>query len=139
MSDFPSPPRGSGRHSRQPSQFERGRTGNAGQVPPLFGRGHVDDVTVTNPDLYRVPVPGDPDFGEPPEISREIPRVVDPPRRESADLVVPRVFLEPDEMMDRLRARALRFAIVRDAVWIVLGLALVVQWAVVPLLTTLGF
>ncbi len=65
--------------------------------------------------------------------------VRDPLRDSQADLVIPRVFLELDETMDRLRARALRFAIARDAVWIVLGLVLVVQWAVMPLLTAVGF
>lgn len=35
------------------------------------------------------------------------------------DLVVPRIFVEPDEQMDALRARALRMAIFRDVFLVV--------------------
>lgn len=42
--------------------------------------------------------------------------------------VVPRVYVEPDEQMDRLRRRALRWSIVRDIVAITVGLYLLASW-----------
>jgi hypothetical protein len=48
-----------------------------------------------------------------------------PPRREPSyqDLVVPRVFVEPDEELDTLRIRSLRIAIVRDVLLIIFLMA----------------
>lgn len=54
------------------------------------------------------------------------------------DLVVPRVYLEPDEWMDKLRARALRFAIARDVVLIIIGLSFMWRLVILPLWLALG-
>ena len=54
------------------------------------------------------------------------------------DLVVPRVYLEPDERIDRLRARALWWSITRDMVAVCLGLYLLGSWVITPLWRALG-
>lgn len=149
MSDFPSPPRGSGRHHRNtsPPRYERGRpdVSSPGYLPPLQ---EPDDLVDSNPGLYRVTLPGEPGF-EDQEHARNLGPAIDQVRLNQSrrravmddsrtDLVVPRVYLEPDEIMDKLRARALRVAVVRDVLVIVLGLALVWRWVILPLWTALG-
>jgi hypothetical protein len=54
------------------------------------------------------------------------------------DMLIPRIWIEPDEKMDQLRARALRVAIVRDVVLIVLGLYLLGSWVILPMWRALG-
>lgn len=49
------------------------------------------------------------------------------------DLVVPRVYVEPDEYMDHLRERAFRWAIGRDIIACIVGL-LVIGWFVMRIL-----
>jgi hypothetical protein len=52
------------------------------------------------------------------------------------DLVVPRVYVEPDEALDKLRARALRWGIARD-VLLVAALLYAVGWMTRPLWSAL--
>jgi membrane protein YdbS with pleckstrin-like domain len=44
------------------------------------------------------------------------------------DMIVPRVFVEPDEDMDRLRRRVWRWAIGRDVVLVAVGLLVIGHW-----------
>jgi hypothetical protein len=44
-------------------------------------------------------------------------------------VVVPRVFVEPDELMDKLRARALRWGIARDVLLVAVAVFLLASWA----------
>lgn len=41
------------------------------------------------------------------------------------DLVIPRVYVEPDELLDRLRRRALRWAIARDVLAVIVLMYLI--------------
>jgi hypothetical protein len=54
------------------------------------------------------------------------------------DVVVPRVFVEPDEQMDKLRARALRWGIARDVMLVALAVFLLASWAGPAVLRLLG-
>lgn len=54
------------------------------------------------------------------------------------DLVVPRVFVEPDEQMDELRRSALRWGRVRDVVAIAVGLYLLGSWLIPGVWRVLG-
>jgi hypothetical protein len=148
MSDFPSAPRGRGRHWRdggQPTRYARGQADTtSGYLPRIEDPLPPDEPYPPEDDgprrdlgdgLYRVPVPGDPEaLG--PEISQtrlnRERRIPVPQQRRPPDLVVPRVYLEPDEIMDRLRMRSLRWGIIRDVVVIALGLFLLGRWVVVP-------
>lgn len=154
MSDLP----GRGRHWRGENPRDRFETFVPGRVDTASS-GHLprvdqpytpdedpgyDPVMDSGGGLYRVPLPGDPEY-TPPPAPREHTRPMNlagrssvPPKREP-DLVVPRVYLEPDEAMDKLRARAFRWAIIRDVVIILVGGVLLWQWAVVPLFKALGF
>jgi hypothetical protein len=147
MSDFTPPPRGKGKHWRgrereaEPVAYRQGRaSGDPNFLPPL----EEPDPEADLPDgLYRVPTTPSDRTGYGPAISQT--RMNRPPRmavaqdERPADLVVPRVYVEPDEYMDRLRARALRWAIFRDLVVIVVGLFLISRWMVVPMVHALGF
>jgi hypothetical protein len=157
MSDFPTPPRGSGRgrHWQQggePTRYQRGLANtDSGFLPRIEEPYPPEDPVESNPGLYRVDVPGDlrappgvvrgpgMDYREGigPEISQD--RLIRPVRASvpvegrAPDLVVPRVYLEPDESMDRLRQRAWRWGIFRDIVVIILGLFLISRWMLYPL------
>lgn len=76
-------------------------------------------------------MPTDPHMPAPlnyaPQASQSVPRTYQ-------DLIVPRVFVEPDEYMDRLRERAFRWAIGRDVIACVVGL-LVIGWLVMRILS----
>ncbi len=61
-------------------------------------------------------------------------RVTAPVRQ---DVVVPRVYLEPDERLDRLRVCAWRWAIARDVLAVIIGLYLVGVYVVRPLISAL--
>jgi len=157
MTDFPTPPRG--RHWRddraEPTRYEPGRVRtDSGFLPRIEEPRPRDPVADSGGGLYRVPVPGDPDPYPPeddyhredlgPAISQTRLRMNRPtgspvPSRERTDLVVPRVYLEPDEAMDRLRARASRWAIARDIVIIILGASLIFRWILTPLWQAMGF
>jgi hypothetical protein len=65
--------------------------------------------------------------------TRRLPRDV-----RHVDMVVPRVYLEPDEQIDRLRARSLRWSIARDMIAVVLGLYLLGAWVVLPMWRAMG-
>lgn len=125
---FPTPPRGSGRHHWS----DRGEPSPYRASSRDTGRYHPDDEDFpTDPSM---PFPLD-------EVPRQParPGPVRPPPVPAAQVVVPRVYVEPDEMMDRLRARALRFAITRDVIGCLVGLYLLGQWLGLPLWRALGF
>lgn len=121
---FPTPPRGSGRHWRDDTppasptvrrRYLRDDDEGAGDYPT--------DPTMTAP-LNRVP---------PPDVYRQ-----SGPASRYQDLVVPRVFVEPDEVMDRLRQRAFRWGIARDVVAVAIGLYLLGSWLLPPLWRAVG-
>jgi hypothetical protein len=142
MSDFPTPPRGRGKHWRdyeggEVTRYEPGRVDTSGYLPRI--QEPTRDVVDSNPNLYRVDVPGplrDPDPGRARVNSGDRRSVLHAEGR--TDLVVPRVYLEPDEWMDKLRARALRFAIARDVVLIIIGLSFMWRLVILPLWLALG-
>lgn len=63
--------------------------------------------------------------------SIRVTRRVDPT---PVDVVVPRIYLEPDEGMDRLRRRSLVWAIIRDVLASVTLMYLIGEWLLVPLI-----
>ncbi len=101
---FPSPPRGHGpRHALRDD-----RAGGGSDFPT--------DPTMPAP-LNRVP-------------RRDVRRGDRPAMRQpTVDVVVPRVFVEPDELMDKLRARALRWGIARDVLLVAVAVFLLASWA----------
>lgn len=125
---FPTPPRGSGRHHWD----------DRGEPAPYRdpGRYHPSEEDM----------PTDPTMALPPDDPVQRPsgqrwpagrgRAAGP---RPADVIVPRVHLEPDERIDRLRARSLRISIVRDVIWCLVGLYLLGQWVGVPVWQALGF
>jgi hypothetical protein len=108
---FPTPPRGSGRHWRDDAEQRL---------------------------LHTRDMPTDPSMPAP--LNRAPQRPVRPGREARyQDLVVPRVFVEPDEYMDGLRRRSLWWAIVRDIIVCAVGLWLIGSWALPPIMRVLGF
>lgn len=119
-----------------------------------------EDITETHPGLYRVDSPGRPvpptrpdippdviedrgggrdyrtgygDDGQPIRGMNHRPRRAVPPGDSVTDLVVPRVYLEPDEVSDKLRARSWRWGIARDVVLVIVGGFLIFRWMLYPL------
>lgn len=91
-------------------------------TPPETGRhSFFDDAPTEVFDKHDMPT--DPSMRIP---LNRAPRNV-PPEPRYQDLVVPRVFVEPDEQMDQLRQQSLRWAIWRD------------RLAVIVLLFTIGW
>lgn len=152
MSDFTSPPRGRGRHwsdGREPTRYERGvASTDSGFLPRIDDPypAEDDDVVTSNPGLYRVDYPGGRPAQRPsptrpigPDISQDDLQVIRgvrasvPVKERPADLVVPRVYLEPDEAMDKLRQRAARWAIARDVTAVIVGGYLIFRWMLYPL------
>lgn len=134
---YETPPRGSGRHSTD-SRAGADRAASLRRAAPLRP---TDDRS-----RWRGPPPDDQDryeaeadnYGMPTDPSMRAPLNLAPrhpaggvsPRYQ--DLVVPRVYVEPDEAMDRLRCRSLRWAITRD-VLAVLVLLYAIGWMTRPL------
>jgi hypothetical protein len=54
------------------------------------------------------------------------------------DMVVPRIYVEPDEQMDALRVRSLRWGIARDVVAVLVGLYLLGSWILPGVWRALG-
>lgn len=144
---FETPPRGSG----------RGRHWRSDQVPPApRGEYAARYGPVGEPPEYPPDYPGrydddsdyptDPTMPAPlnqvprPEAGQERRRIVveraNAPRYQ--DVVVPRVYVEPDEHMDALRQRALRWGIARDVMVIGTLLYLVGSWVLPAVVRLLG-
>lgn len=128
---FETPPRGSGQHRKGDATSpasERARRLRRPDPRVSYYPADEDDDTPTDPTM-RAPL-------------NEVPIREVPPRRPGGteyrdlrqyqDLVVPRVYIEPDEDMDRLRVRALRWGIARDAL-AVLVLVYAIGWLLRPL------
>lgn len=130
---FETPPRGSGKHWRTEAPTpstparERFRPGRSAGYPEHGETYHPadDDDTPTDPTM-RIPLNRAPrrDVGEG-ERRITVSRANGPRYQ---DMVIPRVYVEPDEAMDRLRQRAMRWGIIRDAVIVAVGVYLLLSW-----------
>lgn len=119
---FPTPPRGSGRHWRGDEDPTR--------IRAPFVEPHPSDTEMQPPM----------NLGERRDVGEERRRIYRSARDAARyqDLVVPRVFVEPDEQMDNLRRSAIRWGRWRDAVVIAVGLYLLGSWCLPPLWALLG-
>jgi len=142
---FPTPPRGTGRHWRDDDQ--------AGPADPRRGRYprfEPADPPAPEPERYYPDeygdVPTDPTMPAP---LNQAPRrhVGEGTRRITVeragqsrmpDMVVPRIYVEPDEQMDALRVRSLRWGIARDVVAVLVGLYLLGSWILPGVWRALG-
>jgi hypothetical protein len=129
MSDFMTPPRGNGRGWRDGNTVSGFVPRYPAAEPEEDYYPPEDDPTSTNPGLYRVPQPGDPEYVP----THQMPRAAAPPR----ELLVPRVPYESDPVLSGLRKRAIRWAVFRDIVVISVGCYLLSAWVVIPLWHTL--
>lgn len=101
--------------------------------PPGVHRSGPADETQRIPTVDDMPT--DPSLRIP---LNRAPRIRDKTTERSyQDLIVPRVFVEPDEHMDALRQRAMRWAICRDVLAVTIML-LVLGWMMRPVWTFLG-
>jgi hypothetical protein len=95
-------------------------------------RRRYDELDIPTDPTMAAPLNEAPRYGHPrPAAYRSNPRY--------QDLVIPRVVVEPDEQMDALRARSLRWGIARDVVVVAVGLYLIGAWALPPIMRFLGF
>jgi hypothetical protein len=147
---YSTPPRGSGRHWRRDEDDDR-RYGNQPTRwsyqadPPGVSEYHPDETAAEQGYRHEQDMPTDPTMPAPlnqaprRDVGQDMRRIriVQAHRAHEAaryqDMIVPRIYLEPDEQMDDLRRKAVRWGIARDVVVLALGVFLLIQWVILPL------